>query len=221
MNIVSVQFQNKNNPEEFTGREYTYFSEVELVEGDIILAPTKNGESAVRVCRVNMSDSEISDSVRPYMKTIEKLVRPKEKATVTRQELANMLNGCEYREELTKEQNQLAKDNGLVVVFGASDDLCELEGAICDEVGCYEGGTTYVNKDGIFYIPDNCDCDNAEDCPLLIKEREKYHKIVIKWNDDGNPCWTYETDILHSTFDVMEDGEVYCRGIVFSMEDLK
>ena len=34
------------------------------------------------------------------------------------------------------------------------------------------------------------------------------------------PAWTYMTDIPHATFDVMDDGELYCRGIVFALADL-
>ncbi len=40
------------------------------------------------------------------------------------------------------------------------------------------------------------------------------------WDDTGNPCWTYETDIPHETFEIYEDGELFCIGIVFSTKDL-
>ncbi len=78
MSIIAVQFQSKKTPGEFSGREYNYFSNVELSVGDIIIAPTAKGQSAVRVCRVNVADSEISDHVRPYMQTITEIVRPDE-----------------------------------------------------------------------------------------------------------------------------------------------
>jgi hypothetical protein len=39
------------------------------------------------------------------------------------------------------------------------------------------------------------------------------------WGKDDT-SWSYETDIPHATFDVLEDGEVYCRGIVFALADL-
>lgn len=49
-------------------------------------------------------------------------------------EFAAMLNGREYSYlQFTKEELQIAKDNGFVIVNGASDDLVELEGAITDE----------------------------------------------------------------------------------------
>lgn len=78
MSIVAVQFQNRDNPGQFSGREYSYFSNVPLEVGDVILAPTKNGTGVVRVCRTDMKDSEIDDRVMPYMRTIEELVRPED-----------------------------------------------------------------------------------------------------------------------------------------------
>ncbi len=78
MNIVAVQFQSRTNPEEFTGREYTYYSDVELAVGDVIFAPTKNGTGVVRVCRTDVRDSEIDERVMPYMRTIEEKLTPKE-----------------------------------------------------------------------------------------------------------------------------------------------
>lgn len=60
-------------------------------------------------------------------------------------EFAAVLNGREYKNpQFTKEELQIAKDNGFVIVNGASDDLVELEGAITDEGGCWEGGTISV-----------------------------------------------------------------------------
>lgn len=78
MSIVAVQFQDKRNPEEFSGRAYSYFSNVELTVGDVIIAPSKNGNAVVRVCRTDMKDSEIDERVMPYMKTIEELIRPED-----------------------------------------------------------------------------------------------------------------------------------------------
>jgi len=52
---------------------------------------------------------------------------------MNKEELAKLLDGCEYRKEITHEQDQIAKDNNLVVVFGASDDLTEFRGAFYNE----------------------------------------------------------------------------------------
>ena len=60
-------------------------------------------------------------------------------------EFANLIDGRQYDYRMfTKEELQLAKDNRIVIVTGASDDLVELEGAITDEGDCWEGGKIYV-----------------------------------------------------------------------------
>lgn len=42
---------------------------------------------------------------------------------------AEKLDGRKYGNELTRDEEKKLKDLGLVVVFGASDDLCEFRGA--------------------------------------------------------------------------------------------
>jgi len=76
-------------------------------------------------------------------------------------EFAEMLNGREIGEEITLEETKIAKENNLVVVFGASDDLMEFKGAINEEIDCYEGTTIYLDKQGnIVHRDDYKDCDD-------------------------------------------------------------
>lgn len=53
---------------------------------------------------------------------------------------ADAMNGREYRNEGSDALFAQMKRDGIVAVFGASDDLMEFRGAIYDEVGCYDGG---------------------------------------------------------------------------------
>ena len=77
-------------------------------------------------------------------------------------EFAQMLDGKERgNPQFTKEEIQIANDNGFVIVYGASDDLVELDGAIRDEGDCYGGGkisVKAVQDGGIIY-----DCYYIED----------------------------------------------------------
>lgn len=127
---------------------------------------------------------------------------------MTKKELAEKLNGksLDYDFDLELEE---ARQNGLVVVTAASDDLMEFDGAINDEGGCYEGGKVYFDKDGV----------SQDGTP-------RANVIEALWCKDTNKdgilaTWTYETDIPHETFELWEDEELYCIGIVFSIEDLK
>jgi hypothetical protein len=137
---------------------------------------------------------------------------------LTKESLAAMLHGCEYREELSRFDGRAAKAAGLVVVFGASDDLMLLTGAISDEFGCYEGGTAYVDGNGLL-DRDSIDDDDEAIADFVARKRAA-RCIRVVWDDEAYPTWSYETDIPQATFDVMDDDEVYCRGIVFALADL-
>lgn len=136
-------------------------------------------------------------------------------------EFAELINGCEYRNELTKDQEQLAKESGLVVVFGASDDLMEFRGALDDEFGCFDGGEIRFTKEG-----KEIDEDDME---VLKKYNAvpKLNSIEAVWGEgydcgegDEQCSWQYKTDIAHCTFRVMEGRELYCVGMVFDISDL-
>jgi hypothetical protein len=135
-----------------------------------------------------------------------------------KQELAKKLHGRQYLEEITKEEENYAKENNLVVVFGASDDNMEFRGIIYDEINCYDGGTAYLDKHGL--LVNECDDDY---CPHFIRIKEQATQIKAVWDEEGY-SWIYKTDIPHVTFDILnedyEDGMKYCKGIIFSMDDV-
>lgn len=132
---------------------------------------------------------------------------------MTKEELAQQLNGREYGNEITKELKRAAQENGLVVVFGYSDDCIEFRGAMEDEAGCYNGTTIYFTKN--CHIIENDHYDVLEQYGF----DKQLYEIEAIWNKDGY-SWVYETVIPHTVFDILEDGEKYCRGIVFSKYDL-
>lgn len=128
-------------------------------------------------------------------------------------EAAALLNGREYNKEITRDEEQAFKAAGLVAVFGASDDLMEFRGAWRDEFDCYSGGIAPVFAGGL--VKNNCE---DEDCPYFESVRANARTIQAVWAEDGF-SWLYITDIPHETFVIMEDGDTYCRGIVFKAED--
>lgn len=134
---------------------------------------------------------------------------------MTKEEAAAALNGCEYGEEGCKELFAQMGADGLVAVFGASDDLMEFRGAIYDEIGCYGGGTAYLTRAGLL----NRICNNY-DCPHE-RDREKIApRIEANWDDGHGFAWTYTTEIPHAKFIVKEGDELYCEGIVFALSDV-
>lgn len=133
---------------------------------------------------------------------------------MTPQEAAAKLDGRQYRKEMPDGFAKQLKAAGLVAVYGASDDLMEFEGAIRDEVGCYDGGTAFLTPAGLL----TNECENKE-CPHFLKLKEAATPIHANW-DDGGFSWRYETSIPHAKFIIKEDDDNYCEGIVFALADV-
>lgn len=140
----------------------------------------------------------------------------------TKETLAALLNGREYRDEISSAEENDAKASGLVVVFGASDDLMELRGAISDEAGCNDGGDLTVDSKGLIPDWEVIDHDDEREVRDYLKRKDAVGTRIISalWCKEGGYSWTYETEIQHATFEVVEDGKPYCRGIVFDLKDL-
>jgi hypothetical protein len=142
---------------------------------------------------------------------------------MTKETLAARLTGREYTNEITEAEEKLAKSAGLVVIFGASDNLCELRGAIDDEVGVYAGGVLLFTADGLLPELDRDDMEVLEKHGAAGAVKALRHaaiKIDATWGGEPGYSWTYKTDTPHATFEVMEDGEHYCRGIVIDLKEL-
>lgn len=134
-------------------------------------------------------------------------------------EIAAILDGMDYCADLPAASVLDAKRNGIVIVFGAGDDLMEFRGAIEDEVVCFGGGITYLDKNGLVLNKcNNKDCPYKV-CPYLQEIILRTKAIRAIWDTEGY-SWIFKTDIPYETFEILENGEKYCRGIVFSKEDL-
>ncbi len=138
---------------------------------------------------------------------------------MTKEELALLLNGRRRREEITTREEELAKENGLVVCFGASDDLTEFRGSLYDEKGNFDGGKVYF-KGG-----DIANGDHINDDDLDYSVLEKLPFIDAVWcpkNENGEivASWAFKTDIPHATFDVFDENELYCKGVVFDFSSI-
>ena len=132
---------------------------------------------------------------------------------MTLKEFAEKLNNAklEYL-QLPSEIIDEAKENGFVIVTGASDDLIEFDGAYTEEAGCFNGAKITFDSDGTDddgYVHKNL--INVYWCGMIDGEEVREYEAT----------WEYETDIPHETFDMWDNGELYCKGIVFRVEDMK
>jgi len=133
--------------------------------------------------------------------------------------LAAKLDGREYLEEITSKLRKQAIAENLVIVFGGSDDLMEFDGAISEEVSAWKGTTVYLSPAGIYRGPDCCGVPAK--CGFVAEIQSRLKSVEAKWCGGEGYTWTFKTDIPHATFDIYEDGEQYCRGIVFHLSDAK
>ena len=132
-------------------------------------------------------------------------------------ELAAKLSGREYCREITDEEAKQAKEAGLVVVFGASDDLIEFRGAIRDEGGA--PGDVLIDTKGVLPSWDSAS-ESEESAQEYFERKAKSRTVEARFAEESNYTWIYKTDIPHETFEIVEDGEPYCRGIVFNIGDI-
>ena len=132
--------------------------------------------------------------------------------------LAGLLTGREYGKEMVKEEEQQAKAAGLIVIFGASDDLMEFRGAITAEFNCYDGGMAHINAKGL--LPNRENVEDDVELKDLFARQPSARSIEALWTAEDGYSWTYRTDVPHATFEIVEDGEPYCRGIVIDVPDL-
>ena len=155
---------------------------------------------------------------------------------ITKEQLASQLNGRSYRNEITPEEEQLAKENRLVIIFGASDDLVELRGAFHDELGL---DTFHLTNKGVL----ESECGEGEDCPYFKRQlaaalySRDAVKIIPRWGGEGmdtlaysaigNPTWCFDCQQLDgkfATFDIFDeydgDREYFCRGIILDIDQV-
>lgn len=137
------------------------------------------------------------------------------KTVQTAQEVAKELDGMEYpvREDFSHYEDH-------VIIYGHSDDLVELQGAFTDEVSAYDGTSFSIDEKGVRPAWNDHDYYTKEEAREFF-EREKlpFVLIVADWATDGY-SWVIRSDLRHATFNIMEDGAHFCRGIVIALDDI-
>ena len=131
--------------------------------------------------------------------------------TMTKEEAAAALDRNEYREEGSREVFAAMKAARLVAVFGASDDLTMFAGAVDDGQGL---GDFYFDTSGLLLS----ECEEGDDCPYFQKLTDRAAKIATDFS--GTSGFLVSTSIPHAPFKIMEDGEQYGEGLVFSLDQL-
>lgn len=139
---------------------------------------------------------------------------------VTKEQLAQSLQGMQYK-DFSEEVLKTAKDNDLVIVSGFSDDGIQFDGAIDDLTYIYKAQTIRFDRNGVIPEWEEFDKEDMDEVRAYIKaiDNKEYGEITGIWGE-GDYGWHYETEIPHVTFEVLDDDQKYCLGIVFAIEDI-
>lgn len=112
------------------------------------------------------------------------------------------------RNERSVVPTALGAVKGLVVVYAASDDLVEIEGAMTQEIGAFNGVKLTASKAQGFYETTAGEPD-----------------IEFRWCDDSSAdsvCpWSVICNLPHRKFDILDDeGYVSSVGVVLHIDDI-
>ena len=111
----------------------------------------------------------------------------------------------------------MAKEAGIVMAFGASDDLCEFIGAWDDEVGVYDAAKIPISCDGVL----KSDCDSDDACPYFKRIAASATKLSISFKNN-TPNWLLglSDNILHVKAILTEYGKPFTEVLIFFAEDI-
>lgn len=112
------------------------------------------------------------------------------------------------RNERSVVPTALGAVKGLVVVYAASDDLVEIEGAMTQEIGAFNGVKLTASKTQGFF-------ETAAD----------ESDIEFRWCDDNSGdsvCpWSVICNLPHRKFDILDDEGYVCSvGVVLHIDDI-
>lgn len=131
---------------------------------------------------------------------------------MTPAELARTINGRQYLYELTAQERGLASAFQLVVVCGRSTDLVLFDG-VWDLLLPCPGGDIFIVSAQRAQSARSAD---AERCRTTVGGG----RFLRTLREHQGYTWAYRTRIPHSQFDVLIGDAKYCRGVIFTLENL-
>lgn len=68
-NFISVKYEDNYMPKTFSGKQYSYYSDIDVNVGDLVIVPTAYGTKIAIVSEINIPEQKI-ESIKPYLKII-------------------------------------------------------------------------------------------------------------------------------------------------------
>lgn len=148
--------------------------------------------------------------------------------TMTKEQFAELLNGNECRYEMTYQQEQTAKQNNMLVMFGDSHGMINLRGAITDEIYAPHGGDfALILKGETFSDDEDLSISHESECAQVLLLSDDYdHEdnqrlICVEWfNKEEYLEWRIDSKIPHAKFTIYDEGDAYCDGIIIDLDEV-
>jgi hypothetical protein len=132
-------------------------------------------------------------------------------------QIAKKLDGIEYGRKFGERVEALiGTPPGVVVVYGYSDDLTEIMGAVYEEE---PNGVIYIANGKTMAKPDDDQRETLKEFGVLdawLAKLDGAIKLETDYTNDG--FVVRSCSVPFARFSVMEDGERYGDGIVFEVE---
>ena len=142
-------------------------------------------------------------------------------------QIKSICDGIEYTRHIPKEAEELAKNNGIIVIVGGSDDLMYAYGAESYLTSECEHGEGWDGCDLAKHASEKQLRKEAKQLGLKIfwcGSIDKTGEVIEGYNTNESGAFSYKVadNIEHLTFKVMEDmkgSDVYCTGIIIKLPE--
>lgn len=130
---------------------------------------------------------------------------------------AKSLHRSQYRKVLNREKRKRLKADGVVIVYGDSDDRVEFHGALNEIHGTWPPDKIWLDQKGSVPRFDELDWECDEDVLRWAKRRENSTSLRIM---RGQYMFNFSIDIPYFKFFILESCIANYIGIAFSLQDL-
>lgn len=142
--------------------------------------------------------------------------------------IQELCNGIEYSRHVPEEAEKLAKENGIVIIVGGSDDLMYCYGADCYLTDEVEHGVGWDGEDLTEYENDAQLRSEAKQLGLKIYWKGQIsdtgeRKENYSTEESGAFSYSVNPEIEHLEFKVCESqndfSDIYCTGIIIKLPE--
>lgn len=137
---------------------------------------------------------------------------------MTKEELADLLNGRDFRYALAPDIVKQASASGLIIICGDSDDLTLVRGARTAEFVTWPWRCFFLDYEGAFPLPEH---ENPERQARNMHRFPAAKQVVSKWIN-STPSWKIYTNCPHARFMMLDEwGYPFSDSVVINMDDLQ